>query len=263
MRIVVAVWLYLIVAWVPQLSASPGLVTAGQLDLSSWDFSGPTEVSLRGEWEFYWEKLYQPKDFASQIPTEKNLLQVPANWAFKGYPAYGYATYRLRVQLSQPRELAIRLPWIQASAKIFIDGKLLEEIGHVHTSRDPQRYSHTVKEDYYIFEPQHADFDIVIQVANFSNLIAGMAGTPTLGTVAAIKATYIKDIALVIFFSGCVFIMGVYHFCLYALRTKARSTLYFGMICVTVSLYMFASHLPSVTSFLPNISAQNATRFYL
>jgi HPt (histidine-containing phosphotransfer) domain-containing protein len=234
----------------------------GVLDLRQWNPAHQPSLSLRGDWEFYWSQFYTPYDFNAGRSGPGNLIEVPSSWQLKGYPLHGFATYRLKVVLDHPRELAIRFPWIQASARIFIDDVLLTEIGKVGSSENPLSYQPSVREDYWVFTPRHAAFDIIVQAANHDYLMSGMVGTPIMGTASFIKAGYIKDIALILFCSGSIFIMGIYHFCLFALRTKAPSTLYFGVACVLVSLYVSASHLPTVSTFLPDISHNNALRLY-
>ena len=41
-------------------------VKSGILDLTNWDFSKDGPVKLDGEWEFYWNQLLQPNDFATK-----------------------------------------------------------------------------------------------------------------------------------------------------------------------------------------------------
>ena len=235
----------------------------GVVDLSGWDWKNEAELSLNGDWEFYWQQFYDPQDFARADVKQRELIPVPANWMLEGYPLYGYATYRLTVKLDQPRELAIRLPWIQAASRIFIDGQEVAEIGQVSSRYEASEYEAKVSEDYWVFTPKEAEFEIVIQVANHNYIMAGIVGTPEIGSPAVVKASYILEIGLLLFFSGCVLIMGIYHFCLFALRTEDQSTLYFGLVCIVVSLYMIASHLPTITTIWPQRDFNNAIRFYL
>ena len=59
---------------------------------------------LRGEWEFYENKLLTPQDFRADgraIEAERRVIQVPGSWNdFDG--GHGAGTYRLRIQVGEP-----------------------------------------------------------------------------------------------------------------------------------------------------------------
>lgn len=75
----------------------------GVLDLTDWDLARDGPVNLSGEWEFYWEQLLQPDDFAgANLPPRTGLVELPAPWngyVVNGVPLSGdgYATYRLNL----------------------------------------------------------------------------------------------------------------------------------------------------------------------
>ncbi|MDR1621610.1 MAG: hypothetical protein LBS00_04465, partial [Synergistaceae bacterium] len=78
--------------------------SAGVLDLRSADLSAGV-YALTGEWEFYWERLLEPADFAAGVKDGKSLILVPSSWTEAGYPGFGYATYRLRILTKDAEEL--------------------------------------------------------------------------------------------------------------------------------------------------------------
>ena len=60
--------------------------------------------SLDGEWEFYWNRLLSPEDFADGAPDPAH-IPVPGSWLILSgerddLARYGYATYRTVVRLS-------------------------------------------------------------------------------------------------------------------------------------------------------------------
>ena len=74
------------------------LAQKGILDLSTWDFEKDGIVSLNGEWEFYWEKYLEPKDFRNQI-VNSGFINVPHRWNNhevngKQIGANGFTTFR-------------------------------------------------------------------------------------------------------------------------------------------------------------------------
>ena len=74
----------------------------GFLDISSWDFKEDGLVDLKGQWEFYWEKLLDPSDFESNDSIKAEYIYVPSDWAtqkLKSYPDLGFATYRVKINV--------------------------------------------------------------------------------------------------------------------------------------------------------------------
>jgi signal transduction histidine kinase len=226
----------------------------GQLDLRSWDFDEEPLLPLRGHWDFYWSRLYAPEDFQSGTTDSPEWIRVPGSWSLvTDHPTQGVATYRLRVQLKEPRPLALHSPWILSSAKIFIDGVLLEELGRVGRQREPNTGQSYVRDDVWTFTPRSSTFDIIIQVANHESMMAGFPHAPTLGTAKAIRLSYLRELSLALALIGSFMLMGVYHLCLFALRTEVRSTLFFGLVCITNGLYVFGAEGTVVATFLPDV----------
>src|SRR5690554_124503 len=64
-------------------------------------------VRLTGEWEFYWEELYEPGDFLANTPLEgRKITSIPHHSygyeAEEGFSSKtGYGTYRLILQFAE------------------------------------------------------------------------------------------------------------------------------------------------------------------
>jgi HPt (histidine-containing phosphotransfer) domain-containing protein/PAS domain-containing protein len=225
----------------------------GQLDLRAWDFEQEPLIPLRGSWEFHWSKLLAPEDFSRGHADGREWLKVPGSWSLVSeHPTYGVATYRLRVLLKEPRALALHAPWILASSKIFIDDVLIEELGRVGWQREPGTGQSYVRDDFWYFTPTRPEFDIIIQVSNFESMMAGLPHAPVLGTPRAIKLSYLRELSLALALIGSFLLMGIYHLCLFALRTQERSTLYFGLTCIAIGLYVFGAEGTVVATWLPD-----------
>ncbi|MGD8264333.1 MAG: hypothetical protein PVG70_12205 [Desulfobacterales bacterium] len=88
------------------ISKNPPKAINGVLDLNNWDLKKDGPIDLSGEWEFYWNKHLNPKDFSKSNPPEKTgLMRVPGCWngyLQEGKPLSGdgYATYRLKVLMN-------------------------------------------------------------------------------------------------------------------------------------------------------------------
>jgi PAS domain-containing protein len=235
----------------------------GTLDLRDWDFSSRPQVLLKGDWEFHWAALYTQEDLQKQT-SKPEWIPVPGLWNFvKDYPKRGYATYRLRVLLNDVRPLAIRMPWVLSASRLYIDDRLIEEAGQVAKDDDPAVYRPVLYDDYWNFTPSAPEFDIIVQVASFNIHLPGMPNTPTLGTPEAIKRSFQIEVGLTLFLVGCLFVMAIYHFCLFALRTLARSTLYFACLCFFIALYMTAASSATLGAFFPQLNYAQSMRFFM
>ena len=102
----------------------------GVLDLSRHDFSGGHVAPVQGEWEFYWDRLLTPEDFApgKTPPAPTGWLALPGSW--KGYRlhgrplgGFGQATFHLRLVTGKPQHLALRLSDIQMAYRLWANGK--------------------------------------------------------------------------------------------------------------------------------------------
>jgi HPt (histidine-containing phosphotransfer) domain-containing protein len=212
----------------------------GYLDLRDWTFTDDQTLSLKGSWEFYWQKLLQPQDFrdASSIddlPSQS--IGVPGPWTSgTDFPARGYGTYRLRIHLSHVQPLTMQLRRIWSASRIFVDGQEIVSYGQVGPSRS--EYEPETEEFFFNFTPLQKEFDIVIQVSSFEFFLAGLTYSPELGSRQAILNHHDKILSISFFLIGSIIIMGIYHLALFALRTQDRSTLYFALFCLFLASYL-------------------------
>ncbi|WP_048747021.1 hypothetical protein [Paenibacillus sp. P22] len=118
--------------WIPlgissERGSEPNRLRAekGVLDLAGWDGSG--RIALNGEWEFYWNELLAPGEASRQ--GEPAWMEVPGAWNDRQasgdeMPAYGAATYRLRLlHVPESGVYAIKKTNIRFASEIYINGK--------------------------------------------------------------------------------------------------------------------------------------------
>ncbi len=106
----------------------------GVLNYQTLTFSENGKLLLKGEWEFYWNHFYFPRDFI--IGNEyalpgREFIDFPQSWG-KIYSrsqksqtnsSFGYATYRLRINgLSKSVKYSLMVPAINSSYTLWIDG---------------------------------------------------------------------------------------------------------------------------------------------
>ena len=231
-------------------------VERGTLDLRTWDFDVDETINMSGEWEFYWSRLLEPSEFEGANPDNKEWIVVPSSWNdVKNYPQNGFATYRVRVRLTEIRPLAVKWSTIYSASKIYIGNKLLVENGKVHESDDPQLYQPRLTEQLKTFIPESRDFYIVIQAVNYDVFLGGVAKeAPVLGVPNAIARQLQRDTGINLLLVGSIFVMGLYHLFIFALRTKSQSSMYFGLLCLSCSIYSLATKGRPISVFFPEIS---------
>lgn len=217
------------------------LASKGVMDLTNWDFDKNGSVSLNGEWEFYWNKLYDKSDFdLFKSPKKDGYIDVPKVWNKfeinnEKISGYGCATYRLRVKLNKYFEsLALKVPHAATSIEIYVDDKLVSFSGIPGISKkttQPGYYPHVIE-----FHPENSSFELILHVANFHNKDGGMWRGIILGTENQIRDIRENNLSLEFFLFGCILIMGLYHFGLYLIRKKEKSPLYFALFCIALTL---------------------------
>ncbi|SEM78497.1 ATP-binding protein [Paenibacillus sp. OV219] len=209
----------------------------GTIDLRSWQFETDGQVELSGQWAFYAGRLLQPGDAVLEQRTAT--VRVPRSWnSYRNVQGIdegqGYATYKLTA-LIQPTDhvLAMRLPNIFSSYKLWVNGKELVELGHVGTSRSGSKAEQFPK--IVSFNTNSDKLEIVIQVSNFQHRKGGIWVPMQLGDSDSIVDAQMKTTAKEMLILGSLIIIGVYHIGLYAFRRQEQFTMHFGLLCLFVA----------------------------
>ncbi|MBI9080504.1 MAG: hypothetical protein JEY79_12285 [Pseudodesulfovibrio sp.] len=216
----------------------------GVLDLFSWNSTLDGPVALNGQWEFYWDQLLTPEDFAAANNAQKmsGFLNFPGFW--KGYdlngqslPREGQATFRLRILPSpENRQLTLRFLSIPAAYQIWANGTLVATSGVVGRSdqtETPDRSLVLTK-----ITNDGSPIDLVMQISNHYFHLGGVQTPIMLAAPGSLEQAHFLTWSWGLLFVGCMLSMALYHFILYILRNKDISTLYFGLYCV-VSTVLF------------------------
>jgi len=208
----------------------------GTLDLSNWDSKQITLINLNGEWEFYWKKLLTYDDFLISSTKPDLLVEVPKVWnnyKINGnkLPGFGAATYRLRIKnVQEGQEFAIRMPTVSTAYNLYINNSLMASNGKV--GLEEQHYTPEYRPVMFEFISESKDFDIIIQVANFSYARGGIWNPILMGTSENV-GTYDKVIGYKdMFLVGAFLIMAIYYICIFFMRKDGVGYLYFTVLCL-------------------------------
>ena len=233
----------------------------GVLDLSGWDPARDGPAALDGQWEFYWDRLLTPEEFAADGGgQDKNgYLAFPGFW--KGHeldghplPGTGQATFRLRV-LTPPgvRQLTVRFLSIRAACRIWANGTLIASSGVVGESDEveiPDRSIVLAR-----IASDGTPVDLVMQISNHFFPGGGVQNPIVLAEPGPLERAHENARSWGLLFAGCMLIMSVYHLILYLLRKKDVSTLYFGLYCIVLTVLVASNDASDwlIRSYLPDV----------
>ena len=236
----------------------PPTAINGVLDLTGWDLDKDGPVSLVGEWEFFWRKHLESKDFRNENPPARTgFINLPGYW--NGYvvdgnalSGDGYATYRLKIVMKdQKGNFAIKFRDISAAFTIFVNEKKLGSTGVVGKSFETTVPRSLPKILDFISEDDQ--IEIILQISNFHHRLGGPWEVIRFGKEKDVWELRERSLAFDLILFGCIFIMGFYHFGLFALRRNERSTLYFGLFCFIIALRLLITGERYLLYLLPGI----------
>jgi len=217
-----------------QVTARQGVLDARSLDLSQ------TVVDLKGEWEFYWNKLESPERFHGH---NSAIIEAPSVWANANYTGLqtlhneGYGTYRLRIILSEQdksRPLSLSIPSIASAYKLWVNGKLAASNGIVGTNKESmeaQSYTKIVT-----FQTHTNEIELILQVSNFAQRKGGMWKSIRLGSNSLIYQARERSILKDAFLASSLFVLGSFQLILYLFHRKNLLSLFLGCFCLLMTL---------------------------
>jgi len=193
--------------------------------------------ALDGEWAFYWNRRLTPADFSSLHPPKPDgYLEQPGAWndfRIAGRPlgSYGTATLRLVIDPGPDRrELGLGIPAILKAYRLWVDGKLASTRGKVGDVADNE--NGVPSRRLFTFEGEGRPIDIILQVSNHQLVVAGTTGAFRFGPARLIEQEAFGDARFGTLIGGCLLMMALYQFTIYAFRKTDASPLYFGLFCI-------------------------------
>ncbi|TBL76510.1 ATP-binding protein [Paenibacillus thalictri] len=246
---------------------APQAAQQGVFDATGWHAEWDGELPLDGEWEFYWNQLLEPDHF-QKIPVSSNFtyVTVPKEWHSytldgRPLPYYGYATYRLRLNLGSEelhKRMALYISGIDSAYRLWINGSLASSNGTVGTNKIstiPRSYAQVVT-----FTPDQGEVELVLQVAGFEQRKAGVWSSIRLGSEQHIVSEWVKHITLEIALAASLGIMGFYHLVIFLFRQKDRSPLFLGLLCLAIAIRTLCVGEALVFQLFPFISWECGTK---
>ena len=209
----------------------------GLLDLSKENFNEENIFPLDGEWEFYWNEFLVSEPSSEQAPI---FLEVPGIWNGKKFrnstmSGFGYGTYRLKLILPKGEQhLAIIAQDLATSYRLFVNKNLILENGK--PAKNKLDFQPQFKPDIGYIQVEQEDLELIVEIANYSHPKGGFWESMRIGSLKAVHEYNEKRLSFDFFLIGSLLIMGIYHFGLYSLRRKDKSSLYLGIFCFIMTL---------------------------
>ncbi len=211
----------------------------GVLDLRDWDFSNSGNITLSGDWEFYWQELLTPQDFISKNIKTEYFFPVPGYWNDRQLDTIklsgqSYATYRLKIISKENITLSVFIDEEFSAYKFWCDTGLVYSCGRVASNADdmiPHRFP-VVKE----IELSKDTTELVFQISNFNHRQGGFFSSPTVGLSETMKVERDRSIAIDVFMFGCMLILGLYHIAIFLTRKGMFAALFFGLFSIILSI---------------------------
>ncbi len=237
-------------------------VKKGEITINKDDILKYKTVKLNGEWEFYYNKLLEPSDFKENSNLKKEYINVPQSWTTvkKKYSEKGFATYRIIIKTDATSiPLIIENKRIFTASKIWLNGKLISEIGIVSNTKETYKPNLKLLISKTLF--LNKTNELIIQVSNYDDWRAGILAPITIGEEQNVREKNHLDFISIVAVLSIIFIISLYHIILYLYRTSELSNLLFSAL----AFLFFIIGIVGNDTLLKNIIEPNfnvITRFF-
>ncbi len=212
--------------------------------------------TLSGEWEFYWKKLYTPKDFEQHKVTEKPVyVEVPGSWTSgringERIPRYGYGTYRIKLILPKSdTTYALKVNLVNTAYNLWIGDSLYIQSKKVAETRKDCIPEISSKAFYFV--PEKDTVEIIFNVCNYHHRRSGLTKKIIIGNAQIVAKNNLLQDGLSLFIFGGLLIIGIYHLWLFNYRRKYWEALFFGLATISAAFYSILSGDFLIYKFVP------------
>lgn len=212
--------------------------------LSDIDFSGDVALLSIDCYERYQSALYTPEDFAVG-----NVTQTPSD----EHPTmeHGFGTYRIVLQLPPGEVYGISAYTATYAQKLWIDGKLVSQMGTPSDSIDTT----VPKTSYFTAYFTASDMtEIVLQRSDFVHANGGQVYPLYLGLQKNITALSNGILLRGILVAGCSLMAALFFFGIFLFFRKMPHLLWFSLACLSVTIYTLILDHKLIMLLFPDMS---------
>jgi len=191
------------------------------------------EYFLKGNWDFYWNKLLSSNDLKYYQPDDS--VEAPFRWASnKKYNLNGCATYKTIINVPSDGIYTFNIPNLEHSYKIYANGILVAEDGNVSCNIDNYKPGKTSQMVSVL--SKNKQIELIVQISSFKDLFAGMQSAIGIGNQNVVLRNRETSIAFNCSILAIIFIMAIYHLIIFMMRKKDISFLIFFFLSLTLSI---------------------------
>lgn len=228
----------------------------GVLDARQWGFSEKGIIPLRGEWEFYKDKLLTPQDFAEkgeQLQAERTLLQVPGKWKGEvSHDGYGAGTYRLRLLLSDLDDYALRVKKIRMSSHIYVGGEELGSTGQ--TALSDAGFVPSNIPFFGTVEVTDHTVEIIVQVASFRYVEGGLVQAPEFGLKEDVMTRRDNARMADMIVITTLLVFGIFFAGMFRQWRREPYLIFFSLFCWSLGLFFSIDNEIVAANLIPSMS---------
>ncbi len=231
----------------------------GTLDLREWDFNKYGKLKLDGQWEFCYDRLLEPSDFAKSANHKKcGYITVPGPWKDQtvngvSLPGKGHGTYRLKILRGPDRKTkTICIRCIFSAYKIWINGRHVDSRGNLDkSSKNAENYVFITNKRFHSFTLKEGVNEIVIQVANKDYESGGIDKSILLEDEEKTRQDKSQKHTVNMVVFGILIFAAMYNIMLYFFYKDDTTPLYFGIFCLAMAMKTI-NHQFSILSYPGN-----------
>jgi hypothetical protein len=218
-------------------------------------------VPLNGTWEFYWDTLLCPGQFAGfDQKAAINYIIVPAAWSSKkagNFPVKGNATYRIKIVTDSLEGIyGIRLHDVFTASKVWFDGTLIYNTGQTGISKKLSSPEFAYEDIPLYFNKNIPEHEVIVQVSNYYHTRSGLVKPVKFGSYISLENQSKNILILNLLIIGIIFFIGLSHLLNYFLYKNEISNLFFGLLCLVMIIRNISTGQRIVTYVFPNINWQ-------
>jgi signal transduction histidine kinase len=232
----------LIPSFACDLSAQNPTAIQGVIDLRQIPNKEKFIFNLNGEWNFYWKKMYYPRNIDVPSPPKPDIFgKVPSYWTaysdekFKT-EKYGYATYHLKILLPENFRLplAFNVPVFDSSYDLWINGELKNSNGQTGKSEAGSKPDY--KPRFFRYIPVSDTLSVIINVSNYYHRRGGFWLPMQIGTFTEVQKSvankWAGDYAAISLLSG----FALFFLIFFGLYPKDKIMAFFSLALVGLAL---------------------------
>ena len=225
--------------------------------------SDDTPFSLMGEWKFYWNEFLT--DSSESLSSHYNnnqseFINFNSRWSsytgvtrFQGVN-HGYASYLVRIESQSPKKLALKIPPMPLSYKVYYqeDGAQIKKLAELGRLSRVKNEGGETREDRLVDLGTVSGGFLLFEASNYKHADVRMANVPILGDFEVLHDREKSELSANYFINGINFSIFLLFFfqCFY--RRNDKASLFLSLMALTfISFGLTISG--EIFAFLPSL----------